>query len=777
MPVAILLIIAALLPLLSFIILVAVGKRMGNPLAGIVGTFFIAISFGCSLAAMIVWLSLDVAEGRAFGFGGQPVLLRFDWIPVGHWFSNNGYLQLGVYVDSLTIVMFSMITLVAALIHVFSIGYMAEDNRFPRFFTYLSLFCFSMLGLVLGGTLLQLFIFWELVGLCSYLLIGFWYEKKTASNAAIKAFVVNRIGDVGFIIGVGLLFFNLGNVTLPDVWQAMGNAGTMEKGQVLILPAAENTPAASFSGTLQKAQPPFTQFPHMTTTLMTVMGIGLFFGAAGKSAQFPLHVWLPDAMEGPTPVSALIHAATMVAAGVYLVGRIFPILTPDAKLFIAVIGCITLTLAALIAMVQTDIKRMLAYSTVSQLGYMMLALGIGSWVGGLFHLVTHAFFKSLLFLCAGSVIRAADHELELTEYGGLWRKIPYTAIAFGIGVLAIAGVGITIAGVPLGFAGYYSKDLILHHAGAFSSLATAAGKSKAYWLLFILPAVVACITAFYMTRCWILTFTGKPRNQDVYQHANETPVMYIPLVVLAALSVIGGSALGVRTLLESAIKESNNYFRIRPASDQTPAASGFAGFTTAWQNDAAYHFDGPNTESDQPIQAIAPPESQPAIARAFVHGEQLLKYASLAFVIGITLGVLVYWRGFAIPRAMLKFPPLRWLHTWLYHAMYFDEMYTGVFLALTLTFATLAAVLDRYVVDAAVNLTSWLTRKGSRLAGLYDDHVVDGAVNRVVRVTRDLGAAVRAPQTGRIRGYVTLLMVAVAICLASAIIVVLSTTH
>lgn len=773
MPVAILLIIAALLPLLSFIILVAVGKRMGKPLAGIVGTFFIAISFGCSLAAMIVWLPLDSAEGRAFGFQGQPVLLRFDWIPIGHWFSNNGYLQLGVYVDSLTIVMFSMITLVAALIHVFSLGYMAEDNRFPRFYTYLSLFCFAMLGLVLGGTLLQLFIFWELVGLCSYLLIGFWYEKKTASNAAIKAFIINRIGDVGFIIGLGLLFLNLGNVTIPDVWQAMGNAGTMEKGQILILPAAENTPAASLSGTLQKAQPPFTSYPHMTTTLMTLMGIGLFFGAIGKSAQFPLHVWLPDAMEGPTPVSALIHAATMVAAGVYLVGRIFPILTPDAKLFIAIIGCITLTMAALIAMVQTDIKRMLAYSTVSQLGYMMLALGIGSWVGGLFHLVTHAFFKALLFLCAGSVIRAADHELELTEYGGLWRKIPYTAIAFGIGVLAIAGVGVTIAGVPLGFAGFYSKDLILHHAGAFSSLATAAGKSRAYWLFFILPAIVACITAFYMTRCWMLTFTGKPRNQDVYQHANETPIMYIPLVVLAALSVIAGSALSVRPMLEGSIKESNNYFRIKPSGTQSLP---FAGFTTAWQNDAAYHAEN-SAESENSASSIAPAESQPAIARAFLRGERLLKYASLAFIVGITLGVLLYWRGFTIPRAMLKFPPIRWIHAWLYHGMYFDEMYTGVFLTITIAFATLAAALDRYVVDGLVNLTSWLTRKTSRIAGLYDDYIVDGAVNRVVRLTRNLGAAARAPQTGRIRGYVTVLMVAIALCLAGAIIVVLSASH
>src|SRR5256885_2753020 len=234
MTVAVLLFIAALLPLLSFVILASAGKRMGNPIAGIVGTFFIAAAFVCSLAAMIVWLSLDVAEGRAFGFGGQPILKVYDWLPGG--------LQIGIYVDSLTVVMFSMITLVAALVHVFSLGYMGEDRRFPRFFTYLGLFSFSMLGLVLGATLLQLFIFWELVGLCSYLLIGFWYEKQTVRNAAIKAFLTNRVGDVGFIIGLGLLFFHLGNVTFPQVWGALGNAGTAQSGQVLILPMKAGAP-------------------------------------------------------------------------------------------------------------------------------------------------------------------------------------------------------------------------------------------------------------------------------------------------------------------------------------------------------------------------------------------------------------------------------------------------------------------------------------------------------------------------------------------------------
>src|SRR5882724_7117847 len=297
---AILLIIATLLPLASFTLLVFVGKRMGKPLAGIVGTTAIALSFLCSILAMMSWVSGGTytppgeSTSLKYGMGEQPINIPMSWVPAGYAAGKTTFLKVGIYVDSLTIVMFAMITLVASLVHVFSLAYMADDKRFPRFFTYLGLFCFSMLGLVLGGTLLQLFIFWELVGLCSYLLIGFWYEKKAASNAAIKAFVTNRIGDVGFLIGLGLLFFHLGNAALPDLWRQLAAAGA---GHEIALPGGVTFSAG----------------------LLTIMGIGLFFGAVGKSAQFPLHVWLPDAMEGPTPVSALIHAATMVAAGVYLV--------------------------------------------------------------------------------------------------------------------------------------------------------------------------------------------------------------------------------------------------------------------------------------------------------------------------------------------------------------------------------------------------------------------------------------------------------------------------
>jgi NADH-quinone oxidoreductase subunit L len=751
MTVAILLAIATLLPLASFLILVFVGKRMGNPIAGIVGTIFISGSFACSLVAMILWLTMGVNNpGTTPGAGAQPFLKTLNWVPVTNATSNNGFLQLGIYVDSLTVVMFSMITLVSALVFVFSLGYMGEDKRFPRFFTYLSLFCFSMLGLVIGGTILQLFIFWELVGLCSYLLIGFWYEKRSASNAAIKAFVVNRVGDFGFVIGLGILFFNLGNVTLPDVWKHLGKAGQIEQNQVLIVPTDGANGAA---GTLQPAgSEQASKFNHMTAGMLTIMGIGLFFGAVGKSAQFPLHVWLPDAMEGPTPVSALIHAATMVAAGVYLVGRIFPILTPDAKLYIAITGAVTLTMAALIAIAQTDIKKVLAYSTLSQLGYMILAMGIGSWVGGLFHLITHAFFKALLFLGSGSVIHAAHHEQELTEYGGLLRKIPYTAITFGIAVLAIAGTGLTIGGKMIGFAGFYSKDLIIHHAGSFSHLATHTGKHGAYWLFFILPTIIAYVTAFYMTRCWMLTFWGKPRNQHLYDHAHEAPVMYVPLIVLAVLSVIGGAALGIQPMLENAIKETNNYFR----AGANPIDPSFVGFNTAWAAETVYN------------------QSHGPVAEAFDHGHHLLPYVSYAFVVGIGLGVLIYWNGFKVANVILRIPGVRMINIWLYRRMYFDELYMGTFVTILMGISWITGIFDKYIVDGLVNGAARLVKRSSDFAGLNDQYVVDGSVNGVATMAQNLGAAVRAPQTGRIRMYVLALMAAVALGLAAAIVIVLS---
>jgi NADH-quinone oxidoreductase subunit L len=755
---ALLLLIATLLPLASFLILVFIGRRMGSPLAGVLGTAAIGGSFVCTMLAMMAWLSAP--QNHPWGFGAHmPINLTYPWIPVGDGLGQDhpGFLDVGIYVDSLTIAMFAMVTLVATLVHIFSIGYMREDPRYPRFFTYLGLFCFSMLGLVIGGTALQLFIFWELVGLCSYLLIGFWYEKRSASNAAIKAFVANRVGDFGFLIGFGILFYHVGNVTLPDLWAALGGAGA---GRDVTLADGVVFPAG----------------------LLTVMGIGLFFGAVGKSAQFPLHVWLPDAMEGPTPVSALIHAATMVAAGVYLVGRIFPILTPGAKLFIAIIGCTTLTMAALIALAQTDIKKVLAYSTLSQLGYMILAMGIGSWVGGLFHLITHAFFKALLFLGSGSVIHAAHHEQEMTQYGGLMRKIPVTAVTFAVAVFAIAGAGYH----GVGLSGYYSKDMIIAHAGAFGALATDGGLSKAYWLLFVLPTAIAYVTAFYMTRCWMLTFWGKPRNQHLYDHAHEAPTMYIPLIVLAILAVIaGGKWMGVRQLIENSIVEANNI-----VASKDPSGPRRNVFATAWPADepgqpadaGASRAEPPDADEAAPVLPAPAPEPSAAVGTAAAghhdpleHGWHLTHvWVTWAFVVGIGLGFLVYMNGFAVVAPLSKFPPFEWVRVWLYRRMYFDELYAFVFVAVTMGLSRLSAWFDRIIVDGLVNAAAGLVRRGSDLAGASDRYVVDGTVNGLGKLTHDLGAAVRNPGAGRVRVYVTALMVAVALGLAGAIIVALS---
>jgi NADH-quinone oxidoreductase subunit L len=379
-----------------------------------------------------------------------------------------------------------VVTGVGALIHLFAIGYMHGDERFARFFTYLNLFAASMLTLILAGNYAMLFLGWELVGLCSYLLIGFWFTRPTAAGAAKKAFVVNRIGDLGLMIGLMLVFTTFGTLSYAGVFEGAGELG----------PGLANAIALLF-----------------------------LLGAAGKSAQIPLYVWLPDAMEGPTPVSALIHAATMVTAGVYLIARSAAILemAPLAQLVVATVGALTALWAATIALAQTDIKRVLAYSTISQLGYMFMAVGATAYVAGIFHLMTHAFFKALLFLGAGAVIHAMHHEQDMRRMGGLFRRMPVTAITMAVATLAISGVP------PL--AGFWSKDEIL------SSLFDRGGWYSALWVVGLLTAL---LTAFYMTRQWVLVFMGEPRWAGDQEPHDGPRVMTIPLVVLGGLSVVGG---------------------------------------------------------------------------------------------------------------------------------------------------------------------------------------------------------------------------------------------
>ena len=410
--------------------------------------------------------------------------LNFDWFDLGL-----GAVRLGLLLDPLTAFMCVMVTFVGLLIFIFSTGYMKEDPNVTRFFCFLSLFAAAMLGLLIANSLLLLFICWELVGLASYLLIGFWFHKPEAAAAAKKAFITTRIGDLGLLLGMVWLYDSTGSLLFYD-----GGNGVLEATALTALG---------------------TQMTVGGLAVSTAIGLLIFCGAVGKSGQFPLHVWLPDAMEGPTPVSALIHAATMVAAGVFLMARVYPLLTPDALMVVAAIGAITALLGASIAVAQNDIKRILAFSTVSQLGYMMLAVGVGSWVTAIFHLLTHAFFKALLFLGAGSVIHAAHHEQDIRELGGLRTRMKITFATFAIGMMALAGV-------PF-FSGFYSKEAVLHaaHNWQVSHLPLYAG----------LVAVV--LTAFYMTRLMMEVFFGAPRSESS-EHAHEnSAVMTVPLVLLA----------------------------------------------------------------------------------------------------------------------------------------------------------------------------------------------------------------------------------------------------
>ena len=428
------------------------------------------------------------------GFFKQDVLIHvLPWI-------NSGDLQIAwsLRVDTLTAVMLVVVTTVSSLVHLYSVGYMDEDPHRPRFFAYLSLFTFAMLMLVTSDNLVQLFFGWEGVGLASYLLIGFWYQKPSANAAAIKAFVVNRVGDFGFSLGIFAVFMLIGSTDFDTIFAA----------------------APGLTGKT-------IDFLGWNVDALTITCLLLFMGAMGKSAQFLLHTWLPDAMEGPTPVSALIHAATMVTAGVFMVARLSPLfeLAPNAQAFVMLIGGTTAFFAATIGLVQNDIKRIVAYSTCSQLGYMFVAMGAGAYSVGMFHLFTHAFFKALLFLGSGSVIYAMHHEQDIRNMGGLWRKIPYTYATMVIGTLALTGFPLT--------AGYFSKDAIIE--SAFVS------QNPFAFYGFLMTVVAACLTSFYSWRLIFKTFHGKPHDQKHYEAAHEAPLwMLVPLGVLSAGSLLAG---------------------------------------------------------------------------------------------------------------------------------------------------------------------------------------------------------------------------------------------
>ena len=684
-----------LLPLLAFAVQILFGRRM--PRGGDwVSTGAIFISFILAIRTFIF----------VYQNGGPDFQETTAW----SWLFLPGFsLDMGMWVDSVTAVMLIVVTLVSSLIRLYSVGYMHGDPRYSRYYAYLSLFSFSMLGIVLTDSLFFLYIFWELVGISSYLLIGFWFERPAAADAGKKAFITTRIGDVGMFIGIMIVYAHIGQVSYR----------------------------ALFSSVASGAWDP---------TLLTIAGIFLFMGAVGKSAQFPLHVWLPDAMEGPTPVSALIHAATMVAAGVYMVARLFVVFTPDALLVIAYIGAITAFFAATIALVQTDIKRVLAYSTLSQLGYMMMGLGVGGYVAGLFHLMTHAFFKALLFLGAGSVIHAL-HTNEITEMGGLRKKMPVTFFTFLAATLAISGV-------PF-FSGFYSKDAILAEALAF-------GLESGHMILFGMAIVAAGLTAFYMFRLVFVTFTGEPRDKERHHHAHESPlVMTVPLVVLAMLSV--GSAWG--GWFERFVEEPR-------AADYAPApAEGYG--VIALGESPVLSFESETVAGEEEGESHAASHHQGEEAGhggGGAHGAHTTAMVlSILFALsGIGLSYLTYGRkAISAEKMAVRFGGL---YRVLKNKYYVDEFYRGSFIGATLLISRISGWFDLHVIDGIVNGVARLTACFAFAEGRFDLKVIDGMVNGLAGGVIFSGSNLRRIQSGRIQNYLVGALVGILIILLIRVI-------
>ncbi|MEO1991467.1 MAG: NADH-quinone oxidoreductase subunit L [Pirellulales bacterium] len=688
----------------------------------------------------------------------QVQALAGDWYTLYQ--GGNLKLSIGWYVDALTVLMFVVVTFIASCIHVYATGYMHDElhdvtdhevtlgsgehllrpGRFPRFFQALSLFCFSMLGIVIAGNLAMVFIFWELVGICSWFLIGFYFERKTASTAANKAFIVNRVGDFGMLIGLMALWGALGTLHFADA-KSVGEHGegfTRPGLFSLVRPATNNHELqvpdgmVKFAAADEVAQISMVNRDDSSVEvaskidgwrnrgagrwLLFIAGVGIFCGCVGKSAQVPLFVWLPDAMEGPTPVSALVHSATMVAAGVYLVGRFFPVLSPDVLLVIAYVGGITLFVAATIALVANDIKRVLAYSTVSQLGYMMLALGVGGWVAGLFHLVTHAFFKSLLFLCSGSVIHAC-HTNDMRKMGGLAKTMPWTAGTMLVGCLAIIGAGVPFV---IGLSGYYSKDAILAQALSFSQA------NPTHSILFLAVAGGAFLTSFYMFRLWFMTFAGEPRDQHVANHVHESPpVMVWPLVALAIFAVVAGWSLpggfGLANMLEQA----------RPAGTESTSVGGFVFGSLVYP-----------AEHESHVGAIHATATMSAFITALA---------------GVLLAAVMYlWR---IVSPALLAGMFRPVFVFLVNRWYVDELYHAVFVIPTMRVAKIASSFDRHVIDRIVDGFAWLARKFAGVDAWIDRHLVDGLINVIADYTWRAGLSLKKVQTGRLRQYVMFIVV------------------
>jgi NADH-quinone oxidoreductase subunit L len=674
------------LPLFGFAVVLLLSKRL--PKLYLFEVAVISVTFFLSVLVMYFKLAYSI---------DKDIIASFNWITIGAApLSGVLNIELGIKIDNVTVIMLFVVNLISMLVHIFSIEYMRGDKRYNRYFAYLGLFTFSMLGIVVTHNLLMMYIYWELVGLSSYLLIGHWFEKKSAADAAKKAFIVNRIGDIGMFIGILILFTQYKTFTFDTIFYQISQGN----------------------------------IPFNSEAWLTAAGILIFMGAVGKSAQFPLHVWLPDAMEGPTPVSALIHAATMVAAGVYLVTRVFVMLTADAMLVIAVVGAITSLVAATIALTQNDIKKVLAYSTVSQLGYMIMSLGVGAYVFAFFHLVTHAFFKACMFLGSGSVIHAMHHEQDIRNMGGLRKKLPLTYLTFLISTIAISGIPLT--------SGFLSKDGILAGTLAF-------GKLTGHWLIPIMGFTVAAMTAFYMFRLVILTFHGQPRDHHKYEHAHESPwVMVAPLVVLAALSIF-------------------IWYTPNPLSPDA------GWFMSSWVKTPETVVPE-NSRFEFMQSAVHGGQSHGEIVHSPLYTETIhwAHYPAMIMSIllagfGILLAFLFYqWKKISADKIADK---VKWLYNFSLNKWYLDEAYDATAISGTISLAKILSWFDNKIVDGAVNGSAWLGRFVSKISGLFDTFVIDGFVNFTAFFSGFIGFTLRKIHTGKVQTYLVFVVFAVIILL------------
>ncbi len=679
-----------LFPLATAAVMLLAGRRLPKSAVSALCVGSVAVSFVFSAGAVWELVQRDPAQRVV-----QSVF--FQWIPALDYHTAAGKLgsfvaEWGFLLDPLSAVMILVVSGVGLLIHIYSIGYMGHEGGYYRFFGYMNLFMFSMLTLVLANNLLLMFVGWEGVGTCSYLLIGFYFLRKSASDAGKKAFIVNRIGDAGFLLGIFLVSAVLGTITFTGAGR-LGLEPMVGMREAL---------AAALGGPLYVGAP-----------VLAAIGLLLFVGATGKSAQIPLYTWLPDAMEGPTPVSALIHAATMVTAGVYMVARnnFLYSAAPQALEVVAVIGALTAMYAASMGLVQNDIKRVLAYSTISQLGYMFLACGLGAYAAGIFHLMTHAYFKALLFLGSGSVIHALSGEQDMRRMGALWSKIPVTAKTFLVGTLAIAGLP--------GLAGFFSKDEILWKAWSSELGRDLNG------VLWIIGAVTAGMTAFYMFRLFFMTFSGRSRvPHEVEHHIHESPKsMTGVLVILALLSIVGGYV-GVPASLGGA-----NQFEhfLEPVMAPLAGASAHVEESAASSAGAEAHHD--------PM-------------------EYALMFGSVAIAgLGVWLAYTIYLRreGMA-DRLAADWPRL---HRLLYRKYYMDETYDALFVNRTKDLGTVLGAFDRNIIDGlGVNGTAWFTRAISVVSIWWDTWIVDGAVRLTGGLARFVSYfPVRLLQTGLVQFY------------------------